>query len=105
MKRYGFKMKLKPGYAGEYKKRHQHIWPELKKLLTDAGIQEYSIWLDEETHILFAEQKLSDDFDGSKLPEQPVMKKWWEYMKDLMETHEDMSPVCKELKEVFYLKQ
>ncbi len=30
MKRYGFKMKLKPGFKEEYKKRHNEIWPELK---------------------------------------------------------------------------
>lgn len=94
-------MKLKPGYAKEYKRRHQNIWPELKELLTDAGIQEYSIWLDKETNILFALQKLSDDFDNSKLSEQPIMKKWWKYMKDLMETNEDMSPVCVELEDMF----
>jgi L-rhamnose mutarotase len=33
----------------------------------------------------------------------PVMKKWWTYMKDIMETHEDHSPVSIPLKEVFSL--
>ena len=37
MKRLAFKMKLKPGFAAEYEKRHNEIWPELKKLLYDAG--------------------------------------------------------------------
>jgi hypothetical protein len=33
MKRFAFKMKLKPGFAEEYKKRHDEIWPELKELI------------------------------------------------------------------------
>jgi L-rhamnose mutarotase len=31
------------------------------------------------------------------------MKKWWSYMKDIMEINEDNSPVVISLKEVFYL--
>ena len=27
------------------------------------------------------------------LPQQPIMKKWWEYMEDIMETNADNSPV------------
>lgn len=103
MKRYGFKMKLYPGFAEEYKRRHKDLWPELKQLLNDAGIQEYAIWLDEETGILFASQKLSDDFDPSGLPDHPLMKKWWEHMRDIMETNDDFSPVCTELKEMFFM--
>ena len=29
MERIAFKMKLKPGFEAEYKKRHNEIWPEL----------------------------------------------------------------------------
>lgn len=103
MSLYSFKMTLKPGFSEEYKRRHKSIWPELKKLLTDSGIQQYSIWLDNETNTLFALQKLSEDFDRSKVAEQPLMKKWWAYMKDLMETNDDMSPICKKLEEMFVL--
>jgi L-rhamnose mutarotase len=31
------------------------------------------------------------------------MQKWWEHMKDIMDTHPDHSPVTSRLKEVFYL--
>jgi L-rhamnose mutarotase len=103
MKRVGFKMKLKPGYAGTYKKRHQEIWPELKELLREAGIQDYGIWLDTETNILFATQSLPDDFDEAKLSEAPLMKKWWKHMADIMDTEEDFSPVTVELEEMFFM--
>ncbi len=47
-KRLAFTMKLDPGQKEAYIKRHDEIWPELKKLLKDSGVCEYSIFLDEE---------------------------------------------------------
>lgn len=102
-KRNAFKMKLKKGFETEYKKRHDEIWPELVSLLSESGIQDYSIFLDEETLILFAVQKLSPDFDESVLPNHPIVKKWWAYMGDIMETNPDNSPLSASLKEVFHL--
>jgi L-rhamnose mutarotase len=103
MIRNAFKMKLKPGFEQEYKKRHDEIWPELERLLSDTGIQDYTIFLDEETLLLFAVQKISEDFDMDFLPKHPIVKKWWAYMGDIMETNPDNSPVAITLKEVFHL--
>lgn len=97
------KMKLLKGFETEYKKRHDEIWPELEMLLKETGISDYSIFLDEETHILFAYFTIEDEKKLNALPSQPVMRKWWDYMKDIMETNEDNSPVSLPLKEVFYL--
>ena len=102
--RNAFKMKLKPGFEAEYKKRHDEIWPELQSLLSETGIQDYSIFLDKETSILFAVQKINADFDMNFLPNHPIVKKWWAYMADIMETNPDNSPVAIALKEVFYLE-
>ncbi|WP_335964856.1 L-rhamnose mutarotase [Galbibacter sp. PAP.153] len=98
-----FTMKLKPGFVGEYKKRHDEIWPELKQLLSEAGISDYSIFLDETTLTLFAVQKLTDDFVPSKIPNHPIVKKWWAYMADIMETNKDNSPVEKPLIKMFHM--
>jgi L-rhamnose mutarotase len=103
MQRNAFKMKLKPGVVAEYKKRHDEIWPELKKELHAAGISDYSIFLDEETLTLFAVQKLSDKNTAAALPNTAIVKKWWSYMAPLMDVHPDNSPVTKPLKEVFHL--
>ncbi|CAM3743273.1 L-rhamnose mutarotase [Flavobacterium chungbukense] len=102
--RNAFKMKLKPGFEAEYKKRHDEIWPELQRLLSETGIQDYSIFLDEETLILFAVQKISPDFDQRRLPSHPLVKKWWAYMADIMDTNPDHSPIAIPLKEVFHLE-
>ncbi len=95
-------MKLKPGFEAEYQKRHDEIWPELSQVLTDAGVADYSIFLDEETLTLFAVQKLADDHTADELPETAIVKKWWAYMADIMETNPENSPVCKPLQEVFH---
>jgi len=103
MKRIAFKMQLYKGCEEEYKKRHDALWPELQKLLEDTGISEYSIFLDESTNNLFGVLKVHDELALDKLLEQPVMKRWWAYMKDLYETNLDNSPLSIPLKEVFYL--
>jgi len=102
MQRNAFTMKLKPGYEAEYKKRHDEIWPELAKELSKAGVSDYSIFLDEETLTLFAVQKLSDDNTADDLPQTGIVKKWWAYMADIMDTNPDNSPVCIPLREVFH---
>lgn len=103
MIRKAFKMKLKPGFEKEYKKRHDEIWPELKDALRAAGISDYSIFLDEETLTLFAVQKLTNDNNAEKLTQTAVLKKWWAYMADIMDTNLDNSPVCNYLQEMFYM--
>ena len=103
MHRVAFKMKLKPGVVAEYKKRHDEIWPELAAELKAAGVSDYSIFLDEETLTLFAVQKLSDGNTAAQLPNSPMVRKWWNSMAPLMETHPDNSPVAKPLREVFHL--
>jgi len=103
MARLAFKMKLFPGFEGEYKKRHDEIWPELEQVLKHAGIGEYSIFLDEETNSLFGVLNITDPKNLDDLPHQEVMKRWWKYMADIMESNPDNSPVSVPLKEVFYL--
>ena len=96
-------MKLFPGFEAEYKKRHDEIWPELSALLKEAGISDYSIFLDEETNALFGVLDVTDAKNLDSLPEQEVMQRWWKYMADVMESNSDNSPVSTPLKEVFYL--
>ena len=104
MKRIAFKMLLNEGQKAEYIKRHDEIWPELKKLLKDAGISEYSIFLDEETNTLFAFQKVSGEGGSQDLGKTEIVQKWWAFMADIMKANPDNSPVTRELEEVFYIE-
>ena len=103
MARIAFKMKLFPGQEAEYKKRHDELWPDLNDLLKESGVNDYSIFLDSETNILFGVLKADDPAALDDLPSKPIMQKWWAYMKDIMESNPDNSPVSIPLKEVFYL--
>jgi L-rhamnose mutarotase len=103
MIRNAFVMKLKPGFEAEYKKRHDEIWPELSRELTAAGVSDYSIFLDGRTGTLFAVQKLTEGNTAARLPERAIVKKWWAYMKDIMDTNPDHSPVAVGLTEVFHM--
>jgi len=103
-KRFGFKMKMLPGFKEEYIKRHNEIWPELSGLLKKEGIGNYSIFLDEETDTLFAYQEQSGESSSQDLGETEIVKKWWKYMSDIMETNPDGSPVTFPLEQVFYME-
>lgn len=103
MTRQAFRMKLHKGFEAEYQRRHDAIWPELRELLRQTGIRNYSIFLDPETSHLFGVLELEDPAGMITLPDQPVMRKWWEYMKDIMETNPDSSPHTIPLEEVFHL--
>ncbi|WP_187357732.1 L-rhamnose mutarotase [Cyclobacterium plantarum] len=103
MKPVAFTMKLLPGNEVEYEKRHQQIWPELEKLLKEAGILSYHIFLDKSSGTLFAFQSLSEDNQTGSLAGQAIMKKWWDFMADLMETNPDQSPKVQALQKVYSL--
>ena len=103
MIRRAFKMQLHRGFEEEYRRRHDNLWPDLKDLLKKHGVSEYSIFLDKDTNTLFGVMQVEDPAQLENMPEHPVMKKWWAYMRDIMDTNPDNSPVSIPLKEVFYL--
>ncbi|MDR2839751.1 MAG: L-rhamnose mutarotase [Paludibacter sp.] len=102
--RQAFKMFLKPGCQDEYQRRHNAIFPELKKLLKDSGVGDYSIFWDKDTNILFAVQTNSGEGGSQDLGDNEIVKRWWEYMADIMETNPDNSPVSIPLPELFYME-
>lgn len=104
MQRVAFKMYLKPGFEKEYEKRHAEIWPELKKLLKESGVNDYSIYWDKETNILFATQKIDGEKSSQDMGINPIVQQWWDYMADIMEVNEDHSPISIPLKELFYME-
>jgi L-rhamnose mutarotase len=97
-------MYLKPGFEEEYEKRHAEIWPELKKLLKESGVNDYSIYWDKETNILFATQKIDGEKSSQDMGINPIVQQWWDYMADIMEVNEDNSPISIHLKELFYME-
>ena len=103
MEKIAFTMRLAPGQAEEYQRRHDAIWPELVAELKAAGISDYSIFLDERSHTLFAVLYRTDDHAMDALPDKPVMRRWWDHMADIMDTNPDGSPVVAPLARVFHM--
>lgn len=104
MRREAFKMFLKPGFEKEYERRHNEIWPELKALLKETGISDYSIFWDKETNTLFAYQLVEGDNNSQNLGNNPIVQRWWKYMADIMETNQDNSPISIPLSESFHME-
>lgn len=103
MVRKGFTMKLYEGQAEEYEKRHNLLWPEMKEMIHEYGGSNYSIYLDEDTNILYGYLEVEDAARWDESANTETCQKWWAYMADIMEINPDNSPVCNNLKPVFYL--
>ncbi len=98
-----FKMYLNKGCAKEYEKRHNELWDEMKEMIHQYGGHNYSIFLDEETNILYGYIEIESEELWAKSADTKINRKWWDYMAPLMKVHEDNSPVCDDLKKVFHL--
>jgi len=103
MEQIAFLMRLKAGHEQEYQKRHNEIWPELSAALTAAGIRDYSIFLNPANGDLFAVLRLLPDNRRETLPSLPIMRRWWDYMADLMEVDANNKPIERPLIRVFHM--
>ncbi|MNC17322.1 L-rhamnose mutarotase [compost metagenome] len=98
-------MKVFKGCQEEYSRRHDELWPEMESMLLEHGVQTYSIFLDAGTDTLFAYLEIADENLWEKSSDTEICRKWWDYMKDIMETNPDHSPVSINLPEVFHLRK
>ncbi len=101
--RKAFLMTLKPGCGDEYERRHNPIWAELQRVLKENGVNNYSIFFDRSSERLFAYAELESEELWQEIAATEICQRWWAYMKDLMLTNEDNSPVAVPLDEVFHV--
>ena len=99
----GFKMRVYHNCHEEYERRHNLLWPEMKEMIHNYGGRNYTIFLDKDTDTLFGYLEVEDEELWAKSADDPVCRKWWDYMADVMDTNEDNTPVSIDLKEVFHL--
>jgi len=102
MKRYAFKMRIPTEHVAEYRRRHDEIWPDLVSALKEAGISDYSIFLDEETGWLFALMHIEDEAKLGDLAGKDVMRRWWDANRDI-QFYDGPRPLSRPLREVFHL--
>ena len=96
MKRYCLTLDLKkdPELIAEYKRYHQHIWPEVKASLHSAGILEMEIYLLQQR--MFMIMEVSDDFsfDAKKLADErnEKVREWEHLMSKFQQTLPQSAP-------------
>jgi len=100
----GFMLYLLPGFVAEYQRRHDEIWPELVVVLKQHGGRNYSIFLEESSHQLFAYVEIENEQKWNEVANTEVCQKWWRFMEDIMKTNADHSPVVTTLHPVFYMQ-
>ena len=103
MIRKAFLMFVNSDAHAEYEKRHRPIWDDLTAVLKRHGVANYSIFLDEETSQLFGYAEIESEKLWNSIADTEECRRWWAFMRDIMPTNEDNSPVSNELKEVFHL--
>lgn len=89
MERYAWRASVKPGKQAEYIERHNQIWPQMKAVLKEAGIVNYSIWLADGEVFGYYECEKGAAYAAKVQSESPVVDRWNEYMKDVMEMKKD----------------
>jgi len=103
MIRKAFVMSVTAGQEAEYERRHRPIWPELERTLKAHGVHNYSIFLHPETRQLFGYVEIEDEARWNAIAQTPICRQWWAYMKEIMPSNPDHSPVSRELREVFHI--
>ena len=88
MERYAWKATVKEGMLEEYIRRHDEIWPEMKQMLRDSGIRNYTIW--NVGNELFGYYECdSVEYAINVQANSEINAKWDIYMKDVMVMEKD----------------
>jgi L-rhamnose mutarotase len=101
--RKALRMSIHAGQEAEYIRRHQPIWQDLERTLLDHGVHSYSIFIDRTTNHLFGYVEFESEDQWNAVAATDVCQRWWAYMRDLMPTNPDHSPVSVTLEEVFHI--
>lgn len=102
MEKYAWIAKIKENAEGEYIKRHDEIWQEMKDVLSQAGIKNYTIWLAGTTLFGYYECEKGVAYAASVQANSPVVDKWNAYMEDILIMEKDpVTGAQPQLKKVF----
>lgn len=104
MKRFILYSDLKPEKTEEYAELHRNAWPEIKKIISESNIHNYSISMLGTKLFTYYEYTGNDyEADTKKMEEYPIMQKWWSFTRPCF-LHHDEGKYYDELDEVFYLE-
>lgn len=89
MEKYAWRGRIADGQIEEYKRRHDAIWPEMKAVLKEAGICNYTIWLSGQELFGYYECERGVEYAARVQAESPVVQRWDAYMKDILIMEKD----------------
>lgn len=84
MEKYAWKATVVEGQIEEYIRRHNEIWPEMKEILQNAGIVNYTIWNVGNELFGYYECEKGVEYAAKVQRESEVVDRWNEYMKDIL---------------------
>lgn len=105
MKRVGFLLKVREELVDEYKRRHEHVWPEMLDALRRTGWHNYSLFLRDDG-LLFGYFETPESFQAAQdgMAEEEVNERWQAEMAPFFEgTGRHADEMMEELIEVFHL--
>lgn len=89
MERMAWKGRIRPGCKAEYSRRHDAIWPEMKALLREVGICNYTIFANGEELFGYYECEKGIAFAEKTQADSPIVDRWNAYMADILELEMD----------------
>lgn len=89
MEHMAWKGRIRPGCKAEYIRRHDAIWPEMKVLLKEAGICNYTIFANGEELFGYYECEKGIAFAEKTQADSPIVDRWNAYMADILELEMD----------------
>ena len=105
MEKYAWKAKIVDGAIDEYVRRHDALWDEMKEVLSEAGIVNYTIWNVGNELFGYYECKNGVEYAARVQADSPIVERWNEYMKDILIMEMDPETGAQpQLKKVFSFK-
>ena len=94
MIRKAFLMSVNPDEHVEYERRHRPIWEDFEAVLKGHGVSNYSdLSAMRTTSLLFGYAEIESEERWAAIAETDECKRWWAFMKDLMPSNADNSPI------------
>jgi L-rhamnose mutarotase len=105
MQRVCFLLRVRPDRLGEYRERHEAVWPEMLDALRATGWRNYSLFLSDDG--LLVGYLETDDFEAAVagMEATEVNARWQAEMAEFFELPDDERPDTglRRLAEVFHL--
>ncbi len=105
MRRFGQVIELQPGCVDLYKQAHANVWRPVLEKISQCHIQNYSIYLYNNTLFAYFEY-VGKDFerDMASMAADPETQKWWDFIKPMQKpvNETDNDEWWKTIEEVFH---